>query len=166
MCAFLTANKLPQSTWTAFAYQLYKNLLICVAQLSIMMIIWYFVSSIDCDRLVYGERLALMLSCLLLFVLIIIWKRDLRSEKLTYVLLGCLFSLLILNLVQKLIATDQLYNLSIYLTVMIGVMLTSILALKFSRSFAHCRAYRELFDKEFRKLLFQVYEMCRNKVRI
>lgn len=162
MCGYLTANKLPQSKWAALAYQSYKYLLICVAQLSIMIIIWYFIG-LDCDHLVYGERCILLLSCLLFFTLIIIWKRDTKSPKVTYIFLSTIFIILIINLLQKIISTDQLYNLSIYLTVMIGVMLTSILALKFCRSFKEHRAYSELFYKEFRKLLFQVYEQCRNK---
>ena len=160
MCAFLTANKLPQSRWAALAYQLYKHLLICVAQLSIMIMIWYFV--IDCERLVY-ERLALMLSCALLFVLIMIWKRDARTPKVTYIFLITVFTLLLINLFRKVVATDQLENLSIYLSLMIGVMVTTILALHFIRSFKQHRAYKELYDKKFREMLLQVYEMCRNK---
>ena len=162
MAGYLIANRYPQNKWTALAYQLYKHLLISISQLSIMMIVWYFVG-LDCDHIVYGERLVLVLSCLLFFTLIIFWKRDTKSAKITYIFLSCIFFILIINLLQKLISTDQLYNLSIYLSVMIGVMLTSILALKFCRSFKEHRAYNELFDKEFRKLLFQVYEQCRNK---
>ena len=162
MSAYLIQSKYPQSKWAALAYQSYKHLLICIAQLSIMIIIWYFIA-LDCDHLMHGERFILVLSCILFFTLIIIWKRDTKSPKITYIFLSSIFFILIVNLLQKLISTDQLYNLSTYLIVMIGVMLTSILALKFCRSFKENRAYSELFDKEFRKLLFQIYEQCRNK---
>ena len=127
-----------------------------------MILIWYGIN-LDCDRLLYGERLVLMSALFLLFVLFVIFKQDRKSPKVTYVFLGLTFILLVVNLLQKVVATDQLYNLSVYLTLMICIMLTSILALKFSRSFKEHRAYNQLFEREFRKLLFSVYEMCRNK---
>lgn len=160
MVALITSKKYPQNKWTAFTYQLFKHILICISQLSIMMIFLYFIS-LDCDHLAYGERLILIASILLIFTLIIIWKRDTKSPKTVYIFLSSIFSILILNLLRKFLSSDQLYNLSIYLTVLIFIMLTSIIGLKFMRSFKEHRAYTELFDREFNRLLYSVYEQCR-----